>query len=278
MLSYRHSYHAGNFADVLKHIVLTECLQHLGKKDKAFDYIDTHAGAGLYDLASAHAGMLQEFENGIGKLNSAEWPELADYFAAVNKLNTDGSLGLYPGSPLIALHFLRPQDRAWLYELHSEDARLLVNNLQKDKRARVMHENGLAGLLRLLPPISRRGLVLIDPSYEIKSDYDSVFETVAKAIKKFATGTYAIWYPVVERSRIIRLEKQFIASGIKQIQRFELGITADSDAQGMTASGMIVINPPWQLMATMQQLLPKLVTVLAADIGAFYKCDQLVAE
>lgn len=278
MLSYRHSYHAGNFADVLKHIVLIECLQHLSKKDKAFDYIDTHAGAGLYDLASVHAGKLQEFKNGIGKLNSADWPELVHYFAAVNKLNTDGALGLYPGSPLIALHFLRPQDRAWLYELHSEDARLLVNNLQKDKRARVMYEDGLAGLLRLLPPISRRGLVLIDPSYEIKSDYDSVFETVAKAIKKFSTGTYAIWYPVVERSRIIRLEKQFIASGIKHIQRFELGITADSDARGMTASGMIVINPPWQLMATMQQLLPKLVTALAADKSAFYKCDQLVAE
>jgi 23S rRNA (adenine2030-N6)-methyltransferase len=278
LLSYRHSYHAGNFADVLKHIVLIECLQHLCKKDKAFDYIDTHAGAGLYDLSSTHAGKLQEFKNGIGKLKPADWPELAHYFEAVNKLNTDGSLGLYPGSPLIALHFLRPQDRAWLYELHSEDARLLVNNVQKNKHARVMHEDGLAGLLRLLPPISRRSLVLIDPSYEMKSDYDLVFETVVKAVKKFATGTYAIWYPVVQRSRIIRLEKQLIASGIKHIQRFELGITADSEASGMTASGMIVINPPWQLMTSMQQLLPKLVTALAADKDASFKCDQLVAE
>ncbi|MEX1199765.1 MAG: 23S rRNA (adenine(2030)-N(6))-methyltransferase RlmJ [Methylophaga sp.] len=278
MLSYRHSYHAGNFADVLKHIVLIECLQHLGKKDKAFDYIDTHAGAGLYDLASVHASKLPEFKNGIGKLASADWPELASYFEVVNKLNQDGDLGLYPGSPWLALHFMRPQDRAWLYELHSEDARLLANNVQKDKRARVMHEDGLSGLLRLLPPVSRRGLVLIDPSYEIKSDYDLVAKTVIEAHKKFATGTYAIWYPVVERSRIIRLEKQLIKSSIRNIQRFELGITADSDASGMTASGMMLINPPWQLMATMQTVLPKLSKALALDTGAFFKADVLVAQ
>jgi len=278
LLSYRHSYHAGNFADVLKHIVLIECLQHLGKKDKAFDYIDTHAGAGLFDLSSVHASKLQEFKNGIGKLNPADWPELARYFEVVNKLNHDGALGLYPGSPWIALHFMRPQDRSWLYELHSEDARLLANNVQKDKRARVMHEDGLSGLLRLLPPISRRGLVLIDPSYEIKSDYDLVAKTVIEGHKKFATGTYAIWYPVVERSRIIRLEKQLFKSGIRNIQRFELGITADGEASGMTASGMIVINPPWQLMETMQTILPKLSKALALYNGGFYKADILVAE
>ncbi|MEX0614623.1 MAG: 23S rRNA (adenine(2030)-N(6))-methyltransferase RlmJ, partial [Methylophaga sp.] len=144
--------------------------------------------------------------------------------------------------------------------------------------ARVMHEDGLSGLLRLLPPVSRRGLVLIDPSYEIKSDYDLVAKTVIEAHKKFATGTYAIWYPVVERSRIIRLEKQLIKSSIRNIQRFELGITADSDASGMTASGMMLINPPWQLMATMQTVLPKLSKALALDTGAFFKADVLVAQ
>ncbi len=277
MLSYRHSYHAGNFADVLKHIVLIEILLNLGKKDKAFDYIDTHAGAGLYDLRSVHAEKLQEYQTGIGKLNAADWPELDRYFEVVNKLNTDGALRLYPGSPLIARHFMRPQDRAWLFELHSEDAKLLANNLQRNKHARVMHEDGLKGLLTLLPPVSRRGLVLIDPSYEIKSDYDLVIKTVIEAHKKFATGSYAIWYPVVERSRISRMEKQLINSGIRHIQRFELAITGD-DSSGMTSSGIIVINPPWQLMATMQTLLPKLSKALALDNGAFYKADVVVAE
>ncbi|MDT8311525.1 MAG: 23S rRNA (adenine(2030)-N(6))-methyltransferase RlmJ [Methylophaga sp.] len=277
LLSYRHSYHAGNFADVLKHIVLIEILLHLGKKDKAFDYIDTHAGAGLYDLRSVHAEKLQEYQTGIVKLNAADWPELGRYFEVVNKLNTDGVLRLYPGSPLIARHFMRPQDRAWLFELHSEDARLLANNLQRNKHARVMHEDGLKGLLTLLPPVSRRGLVLIDPSYEIKSDYDLVTKTVIEAHKKFAVGSYAIWYPVVERSRISRMEKQLINSGIPHIQRFELAITGD-DSPGMTSSGMIVINPTWQLMATMQALLPKLCKTLATDNDAFFKADVLVTE
>lgn len=278
MLSYRHSYHAGNFADVLKHIVLIEILLHLGKKDKAYDYIETHAGAGLYDLRSGHAEKLQEYQTGIGKLNQADWPELNRYFEVINKLNTDGVMQLYSGSPMIARHFMRPQDRAWLYELHSEDVKLLANNMQRDKRARVMYEDGLKGLLTILPPVSRRGLVLIDPSYEIKSDYDVVIKTVIDAYKKFATGSYAIWYPVVERSRIIRMEKQLINSGIRNIQRFELAITDDNNVRGMTSSGMIIINPPWQLMATMQTLLPKLSKALALDNGAFYKADVLVAE
>ncbi|MDO8827524.1 23S rRNA (adenine(2030)-N(6))-methyltransferase RlmJ [Methylophaga sp.] len=278
MLSYRHSFHAGNFADVLKHIVLIEILQHLGKKEKAFDYIDTHAGAGLYHLASAHAEKLREYQNGIAKLNPADWPELATYFAVIDAVNSGKTLEYYPGSPFVALHCMRHQDRAWLYELHPEDAGLLLQNTQKVKRARVMREDGLKGLLSLLPPVSRRSLVLIDPSYEIKSDYDLVFQTVEKAYAKFPTGSYAIWYPVVERSRVIRLEKQFIKSGIKNIQRFELAVTADSEQRGMTASGMIVINPPWQLMETMNQLLPKLTNTLAVDSGAFYKAEVLVAE
>lgn len=172
---------------------------------------------------------LQEYRNGIAKLQVADWPELTEYFAVINKVNSGPLLEKYPGSPFIALHSMRRQDRAWLYELHPEDAGLLLHNTQKDKRARMMREDGLTGFLSLLPPVSRRGLVLIDPSYEIKSDYDLVFKTLEKAYIKFSTGTYAIWYPVVDRSRITRLEKQLIKSGIKNIQRFELATTADSD-------------------------------------------------
>jgi 23S rRNA (adenine2030-N6)-methyltransferase len=278
LLSYRHSFHAGNFADVLKHIVVIEILENLAKKEKAFDYIDTHAGAGLFNLGSENSEKLQEYRHGVGKLNARDWPELASYFDVIDACNKSKSLSYYPGSPLIATHFLRPQDRAWLYELHPEDAALLGQNMRNDKRARVMFEDGFKGLLSLLPPISRRGMVLIDPPYEIKSDYREVFETINKAYKKFATGTYAIWYPVVDRDRIDLLEKRFIKSGIKNIQRFELAISADTDERGMTASGMIVINPPWQLMATMQSLLPRLTACLAHENTAFYKCDVLVAE
>ncbi len=277
MLSYRHSYHAGNHADVLKHIVQIEILQHLIKKEAAFDYIDTHAGAGLYNLQSEHASKLQEYTQGIAKLNESEWPELSTYFDILAKNNSAGKLNFYPGSPLIATHFLRKKDRAWLYELHPKDAELLLKSTAKIRNVRVMRDDGFKGLLSLLPPVSRRGLVLIDPSYEIKTDYGKVFSVIDEAYKKFPTGTYALWYPVVDRKIIDRLERQFIRSGIKKIQQFELGITQDQFGTGMSASGMIVINPPWTLMDKMSTILPKLVRTLGGE-GAFYKSGKLVGE
>lgn len=279
MLSYRHSFHAGNFADVLKHIVLLEMLQHMIKKDKGFSYVDTHSGAGLYHLQSAHADKLQEYRQGVAKLKDLNWPELNLYQQTIAAFNSKSAkLGFYPGSPLIAAQFLRSQDHAWLYELHPEDYKRLVKNTQGYSKFKVFKEDGLSGLLGRLPPPSRRALVLIDPSYEIKSDYDAVFKTVASAYKKFATGSYAIWYPVVERSRIKRMHQQFVKSGIKDIQVFELGLAADAEGQGMTASGMLVINPPWQLMTHMQALLPKLTQALDETGQAFYRCDQLVPQ
>ena len=279
MLSYRHSYHAGNYADVIKHIVIIEIFEHLIKKDSPFDYIDTHAGAGLYNLKSEHAAKLEEYIKGVGKLTPEDWPELARYFEILAKHNTAGALNFYPGSPVIAMHFLRRQkDRSWLFELHPTDFALLNHNPIMNKRVRIMREDGFKGLLALLPPVSRRGLILIDPSYEVKTDYAQVFETILSAYKKFPTGIYALWYPVVDRRYIDKLERKLMGSGIKKIQRFELGITSDSLESGMTASGMIVINPPWLLMEKMAQLLPKLVATLGEDEGAFYKCDVLVGE
>ena len=278
MLSYRHSFHAGNFADVIKHVVIVEILEYLTQKDKAFEYIDTHAGAGVFSLKSDHATKLQEYSNGIGKLKAQDWPELARYFEIISSFNETGSLAYYPGSPMFARHFLRPQDRAWLFELHPADIDLLMNNIGRDRQIRVKQEDGFKGLLSLLPPLSRRGLVLIDPPYEVKTDYRQVVNTVILAHKKFSTGTYAIWYPVVDRTRIDQLEKNFVTIGIRNIQRFELAIAPDSHAGGMTSSGMIVINPPWTLMEKMSRLLPKLVSKLADDKGAFYKCDVLVDE
>ena len=277
MLSYRHSYHAGNHADVIKHIVLIEILEHLIKKESAFDYIDTHAGAGLYDLNNEHAAKLQEYTQGFAKLQRQDFPELTSYFDVVSHYNIDGKLNYYPGSPSIASRFLRKQDRSWLYELHPRDAELLLQNNANKKNIRVMHEDGFKGMVALLPPISRRSLVLIDPSYEIKTDYHDVFSKITEAYNKFPTGTYALWYPVVDRKNIDVLERKFIRSGIKKIQRFELGITRDQFGSGMSASGMIVINPPWMLKDKMDKVLPKLVKALGKE-GAFYKSDDLVGE
>lgn len=277
MLSYRHSFHAGNFADVLKHIVLVEILESLVKKEKPFEYIDTHAGAGLFDLQSAHATRLGEYQNGIARLEQVQWPELAKYFEIINRVNDTGGLGVYPGSPFIARHFLRSGDKAWLYELHPADFELLKHNIRPGRQVKIQCQDGLSGLLGLLPPASRRALVLIDPSYEIKTDYGQVLTTVVKAHRKFATGIYAIWYPVVERLKIDKLEAGFIKSGIRDIQRFELAVSPDSNERGMTSSGMIVINPPWGLHKKMSGLLPRLVDVLG-DADGFAKCDVLVAE
>ena len=277
MLSYRHSYHAGNHADVLKHIILIEVLQYLTKKDSPFDYIDTHAGAGLYNLQSDHASKLQEYTQGIAKLKPEDWPELATYFDIIAHNNPEDKLKFYPGSPVIAEYFLRRKDRSWLYELHPKDAELLANNLGGNKGTRVMMEDGFKGLLSLLPPVSRRGLVLIDPSYEIKTDYKGVFDTINSAYKKFSTGTYILWYPVTDRMNIDTLERRFKRSGIKNIQQYELAIAPDQFGTGMSASGMIVINPPWTLKKKMEQVLPKLVSVLGGE-GASYKCNELVGE
>lgn len=278
LLSYRHSYHAGNFADVIKHIVIIEILGYLTRKDRPFEYFDSHAGAGLYDLASEHAAKLQEYTRGVGKLKAANWPELGAYFSILKQYNPSGTLNYYPGSPLIAMHFMRGADRAWLFEMHPADHDLLKQNTAGHDRIRVMHEDGFKGLPALLPPLSRRGLVLIDPPYEIKSDYKRVYETVNMAYKKFATGIYAVWYPVVERKRIEQLVAKFKNSGIKKIQRYELGVSADSRGKGMTGAGMIVVNPPWPLLEKMSRLLPKLVNALAENDGACFKSEVLVGE
>lgn len=278
MLSYRHSFHAGNFADIIKHIVLVEILDHLTQKETPFEYIDTHSGAGLFNLNSNHATKLEEHTNGIGKLTFKDFPELAHYFEVINSYNKSGASNFYPGSPSIAKYFLRPQDRAWLYELHPQDYEFLCKNMANNKNIRVSCQDGFKALQGLLPPNSRRGLVLIDPSYEIKSEYDQVFDSVVKAHKKFATGIYAIWYPVVDRRKIDKLEKKFILSGIKHIQRFELGLSADSNERGMTSSGMFVINPPWKLFDKMSNILPRLAQLLGEGNEPIFKCDIISNE
>ena len=278
MLSYRHSFHAGNFADVLKHIVLVDVLDHLSQKETAFEYIDTHAGAGLFNLKSNDARKLQEHADGIGKLKAKDFPGLERYFEVVHSCSKPGALDFYPGSPAIAKYFLRPQDRAWMFELHPRDYESLRNNMRGRKKIRVFCEDGLKGMAALLPPVSRRGLVLIDSAYEVKSDYEQVVDCVIKAQKKFRSGVYAIWYPVVDQRKIDKLVSRFTLSGIRNIQRFELGISTDTNVRGMNSAGMIVINPPWKLFEKMSNALPRLVRALGGTSDHLYKCDVIVDE
>jgi len=280
MLSYRHSYHAGNFADVLKHSVLIHILEHLKKKQKPFCYVDTHAGAGNYSLTSEQAEKTQEYQQGIAKLWQASHqpPALESYIKVIKAFNTQSKLTRYPGSPMIARHLLRPQDRLFLYELHNTEIELLRESVNKDKRVQLMHEDGFKRCLSIMPPQQRRGLVLIDPSYEIKTDYKQVFETLMQLYKRFATGTYALWYPVVERQRIDELEQKITASSLQNVQLFELAQLKDSQQLGMTASGIIVVNPPWTLQAEMQVALPYLAGQLGIGKQGGYRIKQLKDE
>ncbi len=296
MLSYRHGFHAGNVGDLLKHIVVTDVLDHLRRKSGGFDFIDTHAGAGLYDLRHARAAQLREYAGGIGRLAASDahakasgdwrrwWPELQSWFAVLDAYNVgeaalaDCPFARYPGSPAIAMHGLRDQDRAWFFELHPRDHETLVAFTAGQRRIKVLNEDGFGGLLGLVPPASRRALVLIDPSYEIKADYELAFTTVAKAYRKFATGTYVLWYPVVDRHRIQRLERQFVAGAIRNVLQLEIGVSADAPGRGMTATGVFVVNPPWTMRERMTSLLPRLRTAVGQDDGAFWRCVQLVDE
>lgn len=280
MLSYRHSYHAGNYADVLKHTVLTSIIDYLLKKDKPFCYLDTHSGCGAYQLDSAQSLKTKEFENGIAAL----WPlsqlptPVQRYMQQVAAFNGTGALTHYPGSPMICQQMRRDNDRMFLFELHANEFTNMRGNFSGDRSIKMANSDGLQGLIANMPPKERRGVVLIDPSYEIKSDYQQVVETIIAAHRRFATGTYALWYPVVKRSLINTMEKQLIASGIKNIELYELGIEADSKERGMTSSGMIVINPPWTLKKEMQESLPFLAEQLGINDEGFYRIETLVAE
>jgi 23S rRNA (adenine2030-N6)-methyltransferase len=280
MLSYRHAFHAGNFADALKHSLLLHTLTYMTQKEKPIRIIDTHAGAGAYKFGSSQPLKNREFDSGIGKLwDKTNLPKLLqEYVDAVKKINPQERLQHYPGSPLLMQAALRPDDRLFLHELHSTDWRLLTEVIGKDKRVTITDDDGFAGMQALLPPPDRRALVFIDPSYEIKSDYQDVVKQVVIAHRRFATGTFIIWYPVVLRLRIDEMEKAFKKSGIRNIQLFEMGIAPDNPEYGMNSSGLMVINPPWTLWATMEQALPYLADNLSDERTGFYRLEQLVAE
>lgn len=274
LLSYQHHYHAGNHADVLKHWMLVSCVRYLQQKPTAFDYIDTHAGDGLYQLDSNYALKTNESEGGIGKLMQQPIPGIEDYLALVQSLYHKQH---YPGSPALVNLLLRPQDKAWLFEMHPQSHRSLVENCARHKQTHVAKEDGYSGLLRLLPVVSRRALVLIDPSYEVKTEYHQVVRHLAHAYKKMPQATYLLWYPVVERTRIDALEAQLKKTSMTNVHLFEVGVKDDDEA-GMSGSGMIAVNPPWTLPAQGQQILPELAKVLSLDGLQRHRYQCLVEE
>jgi 23S rRNA (adenine2030-N6)-methyltransferase len=275
MFSYRHGFHAGNHADVLKHVVLVQLLAYLTAKEVPLWYVDTHAGAGAYALDGAFAQKKGEYKDGIGRL----WgrtdlpPMVSDYLIQIKKLNPDGELRLYPGSPQIALQMLRKQDHLQLYELHSTESKVLQKHFSSVKRqVSVQAKDGFAALKAVLPPASRRALVLIDPSYEDKTDYAKVVSTLQDALSRFATGVYAVWYPQVQRQ-----EAQDLPSQLKLLAPgdwLQVSLTVKAPAKeglGLHGSGLFLFNPPWNLEATLQGVMPQLVKLLGQDRKATFK-------
>ncbi|TRN19580.1 23S rRNA (adenine(2030)-N(6))-methyltransferase RlmJ [Vibrio furnissii] len=279
MLSYRHSFHAGNHADVVKHIVQSLILSALQQKDKPFVYHDTHSGVGRYDLTHEWSEKTGEYKQGIARLwQQTEVPEdIHSYLEAIKALNDDGELRYYPGSPRVARAHLRSHDRMVLTELHPSDYPLLEQEFHRDRQVAIFKEDGFARLKASLPPKERRGLVLIDPPYELAKEYRDVVQAIAQSYKRWATGIYAIWYPVVNRCDIEDMIEGLQGLGIRKILQIELGVSPDTNERGMTASGIIVINPPWKLESQMQSILPFLKEAIAPATG-HYKVDWIVPE
>lgn len=277
MFSYRHAFHAGNHADVLKHVVLVQLLRHLAGKEVPFWVIDTHAGAGLYALEGEWAAQRCEFADGVGRLWGCTDPPaaVAEYLAVVRAFNPDGVLRHYPGSPFVALRHLREHDRLRLFELHPNEHRVLSRNLGQaggaaTRLARVSASDGFDAPKALLPPPPRRALVLIDPAYEDKRDYARVLATLRDALGRFATGCYAVWYPQVQRRESLELARRLegLPGDVRWLHATLAVARPLPGGYGLHGSGMFVVNPPWTLHAALQEGLPWLARRLGRDAQA----------
>ncbi|MFJ3314536.1 23S rRNA (adenine(2030)-N(6))-methyltransferase RlmJ [Herbaspirillum huttiense] len=292
MLSYRHAFHAGNHADVLKHMVIIQLMRYLGQKDPAYMVIDTHAGAGVYALDGDFASKNAEYETGIAKLwDRKDLPAMVkEYVDLVRSLNPSGKMRYYPGSPYCAEKTMREQDRLRLFEMHPSEVKVLEDNFRKleahaaaqgqrpaarGKRVMVYRGDGFQGLKALLPPPSRRGLVLIDPPYEDKRDYTHVAQVLADALTRFPTGTYAVWYPVLHRNESRQLPERLKRLGAKSWLNVTLAIHGPApDGFGLHNSGMFILNPPWTLEAQLKEVMPYLIEVLGEDDSAEYVLES----
>jgi len=280
-VNYRHAFHAGNFADVAKHLVLTRILAYLMRKDAPFRVIDTHAGVGLYDLLDEKSGRTGEWREGIGRLFERGLPgparALAEpYVAAIKAQNPDGQLRYYPGSPFIARHMLRPQDRLMALELHPQDADSLRENFAGDIQTRVTRLDGWAAMGTHLPPKERRGLVLVDPPFEEKGEFSRMIQGLGKAHKRWPGGIYAFWYPLKDPTE--SFARALKSLGIPKILRLELTIRPASMPPRLYGSGMVVVNPPYVLEEEMEILLPALVGLLSDAGRGRFRIDRITGE
>ncbi|MEK1887711.1 MAG: 23S rRNA (adenine(2030)-N(6))-methyltransferase RlmJ [Phyllobacterium sp.] len=282
-MNYRHAYHAGNFADVVKHIILTRLVLYLQRKDQAFRVIDTHAGIGRYDLKGIEAGKTNEWQAGIGRLLETRLdPAVAGlidpYLDIVRAENADGAIRRYPGSPLIVRHLLRRQDRLSALELHPEDAERLGDLFAGDVQVRVTKLDGWLAMGAHLPPKEKRGLVLVDPPFEVAGEFDRLVDGLARAHKRFSGGTYALWYPVKDRQEVSRFAAALRATGIPKILRTELMIRAPSAEPRLDGTGMIIVNPPFTLEDELRLLFPALSKILSEEKNAGFTVDWVRGE
>jgi len=282
-VNYRHAYHAGNFADVVKHVVLTRLLEYLKQKDKAFRVIDTHAGVGRYDLSSVEAQKTGEWQGGIGRLMDAAFAApvaalLAPYLEAVRSLNPEGGIQKYPGSPMIARHLMRKQDRLSAIELHPKDAAKLRTLFAGDFQARIIELDGWLALGAHLPPKEKRGLVLIDPPFEEAGEFDRLVDGLVTAHKRWPGGIYALWYPIKDRKAVVAFRKALKQSGIPKLLDIEFEIRPASSEPSLDGSGMVVVNPPFTLEGELRTVLPALHRLLMIQRPADWSLQWLAGE
>lgn len=286
-MNYRHAYHAGNFADVVKHVVLSRLVEYLKQKDKAFRVIDTHAGIGRYDLSSTEAQKTGEWQGGIGRLIDAPLDAkaaalLAPYLDVVRSLNPqggpDGGLKKYPGSPLIARQLMRKQDRLSAVELHQDDAAKLKALFAGDFQTRVIELDGWLVLGAHLPPKEKRGLVLIDPPFEEQGEFGRLVDGLQKAHKRWPGGIYALWYPVKDRKAVIAFRKALKQSGIPKLLDIDFEIKPASTEPSLDGSGMVVVNPPFTLEGELRIVLPVLHRLLVVEKPADWRLEWLTGQ
>ena len=270
-MNYRHAFHAGNFADVLKHVVLIMLVEHLKKKPAPFFFLDTHAGRGRYDLSQAESQKSGEYRDGIGRLLEVRPgdlpPDLANYVGLVREAAGPGrsAITAYPGSPALVALLRRPGDRLVLVEMEPREADALRDLLGRQKQVSILEGDGYAALKAHLPPRENRGLVLIDPPYESDAEFDRVLEGLEVAHERWPTGTFCVWYPVTGRAGPTRFRREFERSGIRRVLGITLGVRPQDAQVGMGTSGLVVVNPPWQIDARLGDLLPELHRRLAPD-------------
>lgn len=271
-MNYRHAFHAGNFADVVKHVVLARIVEYLKRKDAAFRVIDTHAGAGLYELDAGAAVRTGEWQDGIGRLAAAALPHaaaelLAPYLAVIRGLNEEGALRRYPGSPLLVRSLLRRQDRLSAVELHPDDAGALRGLFAGDVQVRVTELDGWLTLGAHVPPKERRGLVLVDPPFELVGEFDRLVDGLVRAHARWPGGIYALWYPIKDRGAVDAFRARLVATGIPRILDVVLLLRGPSRPARLDGCGMVVVNPPHVLPAEMADMLPALSDILAVERG-----------